>query len=141
MVSGVKKKAELFCKLYNGTITDTVPGKRVLKNGKFSTMAYIVTVEDRIFHIYFSRQWYYKYDGITIPLDKLIEATEQDACIVIYVGDNEFWRHSTLWLEWAEQDKMILKNTMYDKVEAFIKRRNLALPPVRTGRKLEEYFP
>ena len=60
----------------------------------------------------------------------------------MFVGDTEFWRHSTLWLEWAEQDRSIYHNPLYNTTEIFIKRSSLCRPAGHGNEnQIKDYFP
>ncbi len=142
ILRGIKAAAQKFCELHKAEIIEMIPGKKLNKKGEPMPMAYKCNIGDFVFHIYFNRGWYWKYDGITISKESMQLAINEHAVVVIFIGDNEYWKHSTIWFEWAEQDKSIYWNPLYKTWEVFIKRNNLARPAGHGNNyKVKDYFP
>ena len=87
-MSSVRKKAEEFVELHGGSIVGDIP----LREGPVS---FKVLIDNRMFHIYFSRRWYYNPDGISIPMETLEVGLEENATIVMYVNNECVWQYAT----------------------------------------------
>jgi hypothetical protein len=114
----IQYKAEYFAEKYGGVILDSIIGK-------IGTAAYRVRVDDKMFHIFYNRRWYMKYDGISISQEQLNKALEDFAMIVIFMNDEEYWKHSTEWTK-----GMQVPNSKFNTYEILVKRTDLNRPPI-----------
>ena len=89
-------------------------------SGYDGPITFKVQVGDSMFHVYFARKWYIKYDGITIPKKALLEAIKENAMIVFFMNDAEYWKHSTEWMKGKQ-----LTNSMYGTDEILCKKDDL----------------
>ena len=113
-MSSVRKKAEEFVELHGGSIVGDIP----LREGPVS---YKVLIDNRMFHIYFSRRWYYNPDGISIPMETLEVALEENATIVMYVNDECVWQYASEWVRLSRD----LNNSRNNTIERLILKEDL----------------
>lgn len=113
-MSSVRKKAEEFVELHGGSIVGDIP----LREGPVS---FKVLIDNRMFHIYFSRRWYYNPDGISIPMETLEVGLEENATIVMYVNNECVWQYATEWLRLSRA----LPNARNNTIERLIKKEYL----------------
>jgi len=113
-MSSVRKKAEEFVELHGGSIVGDIP----LREGPVS---YKVLIDNRMFHIYFSRRWYYNPDGISIPMETLKVALEENATIVMYVNDECVWQYASEWVRLSRD----LNNSRNNTIERLILKEDL----------------
>ena len=90
-LSSVKNKADEFVTLNGGSIIGNI-------NGRDGTIAYKILNDNRMFHVYYSRRWYYNPDGISIPEHALNEGLRENASIVVYIIDECVWQYATKWI-------------------------------------------
>ncbi len=124
----LKQKAEEFAERNNGILLSYIAGK-------LGPMTAKIKVGADYYYIFFAREWYHKYDGITIPKDALDSAVNLNAMIVIFVNDEEFWQHSSVW-----RLGRILENPMFHKVEVLQERQHLKPPGAPFPKSLEGFF-
>ncbi len=111
----VLAKTKEFVKTHGGHISGEIQGQK-------GTIAYKVQIDDRMFHIYYSRDWYRKYNGISIPDHALDVGLKENATIVMYVENGCFWQYASEWLRLSR----IIKNKMYGgTMENLIKKEDL----------------
>ena len=128
------EKAQEFADKHDAIFLSWISGDRGPMCGK-------VKIGANYYFVFYAREWYRKYDGITIPQDTLGSAIRHNAMIVMFVNDEEFWRHSTEWYKGR-----ILHNTMFDKMEVLQKRDELEKPGIPFPRPppkpltMEEFF-
>jgi len=124
----LREIAQKFAKDHNGTITEELLGYS-------GPIAFVIKCGSKFYHIYFAREWYRKYDGITIPRNTLNVAVKQNAMIVIFVAGTEYWKHSSLWLGGQK-----LTNTMHDTVEVLMPRQDLENPGAKFPQTMDGWF-
>ncbi len=107
-------KAEEFIELHGGSIVGNIK-----LNG--SPVAIKVQDGEQMFHIYFSRRWYYDPDGISIPEITLAVGLKDNAIIVMYVINECVWQYASRWLKLSTT----LKNSRNNTVERLIRKENL----------------
>lgn len=107
-MSSLRQKAEEFLNKYGGNIF----GEIILGEG---AVAIKIKKNDRMFHIYFSRRWYYNPDGISIPQETLKTALDENATIVMYVNDEMVWAYASDWYRTSATIKNSRNNT-YEKL-------------------------
>jgi len=110
----VRKKTEEFIELHGGKVIDEIPGQA-------GTIGYKVLIDNRMFHVYYSRRWYYRPDGISIPRGALAIGVGENATIVMYVINECVWQYASEWLAKGTH----LENTMYGTAEVLIKKEDL----------------
>ncbi len=111
----VRTKTNEFVKVHGGSIVGELQGQK-------GAIAYKVAQDKKIFHIYYSREWYHKYNGISIPDHALDLGLKENAIIVMYVENDYFWQYATEWLRLSR----IIKNKMYGgTMENLIKKEDL----------------
>jgi len=110
----VRGKTEEFIELHGGKVIDEIPGQA-------GTIGYKVLIDNRMFHVYYSREWYRKYNGISIPRGALAIGVGENATIVMYIINECFWQYASEWLAKGTH----LENTMYGTAEVLIKKEDL----------------
>ena len=115
----LKDKAQDFADRNNGNLLNYI-------NGNLGPISAKIIIDDHYYYIFFAREWYHKYDGITIPQNILQNAVRDHAMIVIFINDREYWQHSYKWCQGK-----ILHNTMFDKTEVLMKRMDLENPGIK----------
>lgn len=90
MLSSVKEKADEFVQLNGGEIVGSIGDEKGM-------IAYKVLNNDRMFHIYYSRRWYYNPDGISVPEYALDIGVKENASIVVYIINEYVWQYATKW--------------------------------------------
>jgi hypothetical protein len=134
-MSSVKAKAEEFIELHGGNIVGDIQGQS-------GAIAYKVVIGERTFHIYYSRDWYRKYDGISIPDHALDVGLKENATIVMYVLNDCVWQYASEWMRLSR----IIKNKMYGgTMENLIKKEDLlrgtfAQQPKGINNSMDGYF-
>ena len=114
----LREKAEEFEKEHGGYPMGDIqlgPGAVCMK----------VSVNDRIFHIYYSRRWYYEPTGISIPDAALEVGLKENATIVMYVKNECVWQYASEWLRLSTN----LKNSRHGPIERLIKKEDLLKGP------------
>ncbi len=110
----IGEKAKEFVELHGGEIVGNIK-----LNGL--PISIKVKVGERMFHIYYSRRWYYDPDGISIPDGTLQVGLDEDAIIVMYVIDECVWQYAGRWLRLSTT----LKNSRNNTTERLIRKENL----------------
>ncbi len=111
----LREKAEEFVELHGGNIVGDIqlgPGAVCIK---------IRREDGRMYHIYYSRRWYYQPDGISIPQVTLDVGLKENATIVMYVINECVWQYASEWLNLSTS----IKNGRNDTIERLIKKRDL----------------
>ena len=80
-----------------------------------------VAINDRMFHIYYSRRWYYDPDGISIPAVCLEQGLRENATIVMYVINECVWQYASEWLRLSST----IHNSRNNTDERLIKKEDL----------------
>lgn len=125
------QKAEEFVELHGGKVTGTIPGRD-------GAIAYKVRRDERMFHIYYSRRWYYRPDGISIPEHALEVGLKENATIVVYVINECVWQYAT---EWHRLSTNIKNTTHGGTIEKLILKEDLLIGSFNQGRKgMDEFF-
>lgn len=83
----IQEKTELFARENNGEILDPI-------HGDFGAISYRVKVNNHIFHIYYNREWYRKYNGVTLGITGLRLALDENAMLVFFMNKEQYWIHS-----------------------------------------------
>jgi len=128
----LRAKTEEFRKRYGGNIIGLID----LHGAPVSIK---VQVDDQIFHIYFSRRWYYNPDGISIPEITLKEGVEDQAIIVMYVINDLVWQYASEWMKLSTT----LKNSRNNTIERLIRKEDLLHGPFDLTKKpatMEKFF-
>jgi hypothetical protein len=108
------EKAKEFAKLHSGTIVGNID-----LNGQPVTIK--VQSDGRMFHIYYSRRWYYNPDGISIPEKTLKDAIKDNAIIVMYVINECVWQYASEWMRLSTT----LRNSRNNTTERLIRKEDL----------------
>lgn len=101
-MSSLKQKTEEFIEKHGGDLMGDIQGQD-------GAIAYKVNIDNRMFHIYYSRRWYYNPDGISIPDYALEKGLEENATIVVFVINECVWQYASEWLRLSR----IIKNTTH----------------------------
>ncbi len=113
-MSSLKEKTQEFIELHGGDLMGDIQ-----LNGL--PVAYKVVIDNRMFHIYFSRRWYYNPDGISIPQVTLDVGLKENATIVMYVISECVWQYASEWLSLSTS----LKNSRNNTTERLIRKEDL----------------
>ena len=112
MSSSVRTKTDEFTESNGGNIVGSIDGKK-------GVIAYKVLNNGRMFHIYYSRRWYYNPDGISIPEHALSVGLKENASIVVYIMDECVWQYATKWTG------KNLQNSLSGTTEVLLLKENL----------------
>lgn len=110
----IGEKAKEFVELHGGKIVGNI-------NLNGLPVAIKVQVGEQMFHIYFSRRWYYDPDGISIPDVTLGHGLKDNAIIVMYVINECVWQYASRWLRLSTT----LENSRNNTTERLIRKENL----------------
>ena len=102
--------------------------------GQDGAIAYRVKVKDKIFHVYYARDWYRNYQGISIPKNALQKGLDENAMIVIFINKLEYWLHSSKWIKGKN-----LTNKMYGTNEVLVKKIDLEKPGIEFPKGVDQY--
>ena len=123
----LKDKAFEFMQRYDGSIIEPI-------HGFIGIASYRIEVNDRIFHIYYAREWYRKYDGISISKDHLLLANKEFAMIVIFINNDEYWKHSTEWIKGK-----VVENSKFPETEILMRKNQLEKPGIEFPKGLDSF--
>ncbi len=127
----LRQKADEFIKLHGGKPFGEIQGRD-------GPIAYKVRRGERTFHIYYSRRWYYRPDGISIPEHALEVGLAEDATIVIYVINECVWQYAN---EWFRLSTDLKNHTHGGTTEKLILKEDLLVGSFNQGRKgMDEFF-
>ena len=110
----LREKAQEFLERHGGNIVGAI-------NLNGLPVSIKVQVGDQMFHIYYSRRWYYRPDGISIPENTLEEGIEEKAIIVMYVINDCVWQYASEWIKISTT----LRNSRNNTTERLIRKENL----------------
>ena len=114
-MSSIANKTEEFIEKHGGLIMGDIQGQD-------GVIAYKVRMGKRMFHIYYSRRWYYDPDGISIPDYALEIGLKEDATIVVCIINEWVWQYANEWLRLSR----IIKNTTHGGTqEKLLKKEDL----------------
>lgn len=113
-MSSLRQKAEEFAELHGGYPMGDIQ----IAGG---AVCIKVSVNNRMFHIYYSRRWYYDPDGISIPDSALQIGCQENATIVMYVINECVWQYASEWLKHSR----VIRNSRNNTDERLIKKEDL----------------
>lgn len=127
----LRQKAEEFLELHGGIPFGEIQGRE-------GAIAYKVLRDGRMFHIYYSRRWYYRPDGISIPDHALEVGLGEDATIVVYVINECVWQYAS---EWHKLSTDLKNHTHGGTTEKLILKEDLLIGSFNQKRKgMDEFF-
>jgi len=124
----LKEKSKYFADRIGGEIIRFI-------DGNFGSMSAKVEKDSEIYYVFSAREWYRKYNGITIPESILNLAVKDHAMIVVFLNDDEYWLHSSVW-----RNGRVLRNPMFGKIEVLATRDQLNTPDSKNVNGLDSFI-
>ena len=124
----LKEKAIQFTNNIQGKIVEYI-------NGHLGAISVKVEKDSKYYYVFSIREWYRKYNGVTIPKSILQSAINDNAMIVLFVNNEEYWKHSSEW-----KNGKSLHNSMFDKDEVLVKRNELNSPNTNFPTGIDSFF-
>jgi len=121
---GVLERTKLFLQTYNGKIIG-------MKNGNFGVVSYVVESKGSKYYIFSNARFFYKapeifkmpeyQDWISISKNILIDAVNDQATIVVYLGSSLVLHGSAVdWLAFCNKNNTYYQNKRFGTLEACV---------------------